>query len=32
MPPTPGYVADEGAIAVGAKAMAAVLLDHLATH
>jgi metal-dependent amidase/aminoacylase/carboxypeptidase family protein len=32
MPHTPGYVADEGAIAVGSKAMAAVLLDYLATH
>lgn len=29
MPHTPNYVADEGAIAVGAKAMIAVLLDRL---
>jgi metal-dependent amidase/aminoacylase/carboxypeptidase family protein len=29
MPHTPDYVADEGAIQVGAKAMAAVLLDRL---
>ena len=32
MPHTPDYVADEGSIVVGAKAMAAVLLDYLATH
>ena len=31
MPHSPGYVADEGAIAVGARAMAAVLLDRLAS-
>ncbi|MCC7054267.1 MAG: amidohydrolase [Gemmatimonadaceae bacterium] len=29
MPHTPGYVADEGAIQVGARAMAAVILDRL---
>jgi metal-dependent amidase/aminoacylase/carboxypeptidase family protein len=32
MPHSPGYVADEGSIVVGSKAMAAVLLDYLATH
>ena len=32
MPHSPGYVADEGAITVGAKAMAAVLLNYLETH
>ena len=29
MPHTPGYVADEGAIQIGARAMAAVILDRL---
>ena len=29
MPHSPGYVADEGAILVGARAMAAVILDRL---
>ena len=32
LPHSPGYVADEEAIFVGAKAMAAVLLDYLETH
>jgi metal-dependent amidase/aminoacylase/carboxypeptidase family protein len=32
MPHSPDYVADEGAIVVGAKAMAAVLIGYLATH
>ncbi|MBL8961945.1 MAG: hypothetical protein JNJ98_18935, partial [Gemmatimonadetes bacterium] len=31
MPHAPEYVADEGALAVGARAMAAVLLDRLAS-
>jgi metal-dependent amidase/aminoacylase/carboxypeptidase family protein len=29
MPHTPGYVADEGAILIGARAMAAVIIDRL---
>lgn len=32
MPHSPGYVADEEAITVGARVMAAVLLDYLETH
>jgi metal-dependent amidase/aminoacylase/carboxypeptidase family protein len=32
MPHSPGYVADEGAILVGARAMTAVILDWLAPH
>ena len=32
MPHSPGYVADEGAILVGATAMSAVLLDYLERH
>lgn len=32
MPHSPGYVADEAAIFIGANAMAAVILDYLATH
>jgi metal-dependent amidase/aminoacylase/carboxypeptidase family protein len=32
MPHSPGFVADEEAIFVGAKTMAAVLLDYLETH
>jgi metal-dependent amidase/aminoacylase/carboxypeptidase family protein len=32
MPHSPDYVADEGSIVVGAKAMAAILLGYLATH
>ncbi len=32
MPHSPDYVADEGSIVVGAKAMSAILLGYLATH
>jgi metal-dependent amidase/aminoacylase/carboxypeptidase family protein len=32
LPHSPGYVADEAAIEVGARVMAAVILDYLATH
>jgi metal-dependent amidase/aminoacylase/carboxypeptidase family protein len=32
IPHSPDYVADEASIQVGARAMAAVLLDYLKTH
>lgn len=32
MPHSPGYVADEGSISVGARTMAAVILDYLESH
>jgi amidohydrolase len=32
MPHSPGYVADEGAILVGARTMSAIMLDYLRTH
>ena len=32
LPHSPGYVADEESITVGARAMAAVILDYLDTH
>jgi hypothetical protein len=32
MPHSPGYVADEASIVAGAKVMATVLFDYLASH